>query len=182
LLVKPTVPTALVSIGRQAQEPGDLVDLFLACHQRIRRFIRLAEHVAVRDDLPAAEVTDGCLRVERYFVEALPLHVEDEEASVVPRLRGQQREVDDALRAMEDEHREHQPLLASLLEASRAVREAPLDHARRAPLASIAARLTGDFERHLVLEETIIFPAVRALSAAARAEILAELRARREAG
>ncbi len=169
----------LVKLGQTAKE-RDLVDLLLECHQRIRDFVRLAEAVGRRDDAADAEVIDACLRCERYFTEALPLHVRDEEDSLLPRLRGHEPRIDEALVAMHRQHDEHEALLCSLLGALRAVRESPLDRPRRVRLASAAEALALEFEAHLRLEENEIFPLVRGrLSAREQAEILNELRARR---
>lgn len=169
-----------VSIGRRSKEARDLVDLLLECHERIRSFIRLAEAVGSRRDLPAEEVEQACLRCERYFIEALPLHVRDEEESLLPRLRGITQSLDDALGAMHREHAEHEPLLRALLQALARVRQSPTNFSERATLANLASRLAAEFEVHLIAEESTIFPAVRQLPPAAQADALAELRARRE--
>jgi iron-sulfur cluster repair protein YtfE (RIC family) len=170
----------LTSLGTRPP-PEDLVGLLLECHQRIRTFARLAEDVGRRRELPDAEVVDACARVERYFTQALPLHVEDEERSLLPRLRGQQAAVDAALDAMHAQHDEHAPFLRALLAASAEVRRAPRDTATRDGLLAAASALAAEFERHLVNEEQVLFPAVRELLGAdAQAQAIAELRARRQ--
>ncbi len=168
----------LFSIGRRPQAEG-LVDLLLECHQRIRAFTALAAQVGRRGDLPDAEVIDACLRCERYFTEALPLHVRDEEESLLPRLRGRSPAVDEALAAMHRQHDEHLPLLAPLLAALREARGAPADTAPRARLAAAAAAAEAAFDEHLAIEERTLFPAARALPADQQAAVVAELRARR---
>jgi iron-sulfur cluster repair protein YtfE (RIC family) len=172
--------TMLVSLGRKEQTE-DLVELLLACHQRIRTFSALAVTIASAADAPEGEVTEACHRCERYFVEALPLHVEDEEVSLLPRLRGLRPALDEALDLMHDEHLAHRPLLQELLAALRAVRGAPSDGEARGRLASAASALEPAFDRHLENEERVVFPAVRELlSPATHAEIVGELRARRQ--
>lgn len=170
----------LVKIGpRNPSE--DLVDLMLECHQRIRSFIQLAERAGRERGLPAGEVIDACQRVERYFAEALPLHVADEDHSLIPRLRGKSEAVDRALDTMHGEHLDHRPHLDELVAASRALAQAPADEARQDRLGAIAARLARDFEAHLELEEAIILPAIRAtLSAEEQAAVREEMRARRQ--
>ena len=74
----------LINIGAKAGAE-DLVSLLLECHHRIRGFSALGVELGTRADLPAADVVQGCERVERYFGEALPLHVADEEESLLPR-------------------------------------------------------------------------------------------------
>jgi hemerythrin-like domain-containing protein len=157
----------------------DLAGLLLACHQRIRRFIGLAHAAATRADVPAAEVADACVQVARYFTEALPLHVADEEDSILPRLRGRSPELDRALDAMADQHTEHEPGISALLEALGAVARDPGGADVKAALAEVARRLEAEFAEHLSLEESVIIPAVRELPADLQATIIGELRRRR---
>lgn len=157
-----------------------LVGLLLECHERIRRFSRLAVELSRRADLPAGEVGDACARCERYFSEALPLHVADEEDSLLPRLRGHA--VDAALATMHAQHEAHHPVLVELLTALRQLREAPSSAPCRARLGAVAQRAVTDFEQHLTLEEQVLFPVVAALPAEAQAQVVAELRARRRPG
>ena len=172
----------LVPLGppRQSQ---DLVDLLLECHARIRHFLRLAEEVGGGAGHAAPAVVEACQRCERYFVQALPLHVADEEQSILPRLRGASPQVDRALDAMHTEHAAHEPLLAELLAAARQVRGGPEDTAARSRLRTAAARLAAGLEPHRRAEEEVIFPAVRGgLGPEVQARIVAELRARRSPG
>lgn len=171
----------LIQIGRSRQKPSELVDLLLACHQRIRSFTALALAAARRADAPEVELMEACIAVERYFREALPLHVQDEEHSILPRLRGQGQEMDAVLVAMHREHDEHEPKLGALLAACAALRDQPRDARCRADLESAAAALELDFERHLAQEEASLFPAVARLPVSVQSAILAELRARRTA-
>jgi hemerythrin-like domain-containing protein len=160
--------------------PLDLVDLLLECHERIRRFTGLAREVGIRFEAPSSEVVEACASVERYFSEALPLHVADEEHSILPRLQGKSADVDLALKAMAEQHARHEPLLRALLDASALVRATPHDRALRSALADAASSLDQEFAEHLGLEESQIFPAIRRLlEAEVQAQILSELRARR---
>lgn len=165
---------------RPSVAAGDLVPLLLECHERIRCFVALAEGIASRTEAPAAQVVQACASVERYFTEALPLHVVDEEQSLAPRLRGRSAEVDRALTSMERQHAEHEQRLADLLAAVRAVRQEPQREPLRCELARATQVLGDDFREHLELEESVIFPAARQLlSVELRASILVELRQRR---
>lgn len=169
----------LVTIGQKPRAEG-LLGLMLECHERIRTFVKLASIVGERRDLPGAEVVDACQRVERYFTEALPLHVADEEQSLIPRLQGKRADVDAALASMHSQHGEHVPFLAALLEACREVRATPDDQPRRDRLKSVAAQVSEEFERHLKIEETVIFPAMKELlSTEQETRVVEELRARR---
>src|ERR1051326_5002660 len=91
----------LVKIG-PLDEPSDIVDLLKECHERIRTFINLAGRLAKAEEISDTDVRDGAGRVARYFSEALPLHVADEEQSILPRLQGKSAELDAALSEMQD--------------------------------------------------------------------------------
>jgi hemerythrin-like domain-containing protein len=173
----------LISLRSPRETPAaeaDLVSVLLDCHGKIRSFTALARAVAARDDLRADERREACDGVLRYFAEALPLHVEDEERSLLPRLRGTDPALDRALDQMSAEHREHHDDLAALADTCARVREDPSPE-RRAALASVAARIEAAFARHLDQEERVVFAAVRSgMSAEAQAEVRREMRARRE--
>lgn len=170
-------------IGKGPKQTNEgLVDLLLECHQRIRSFSALAVAVSEQPDFQSSEVADACVRVQRYFSEALPLHVKDEEESIAPRLIGKSREVDQALAQMQTQHRTHEAPLRRLLELCGNLRALPAETpAVRTELTELAIRLQSELERHLVLEETTIFPAVRIhLPVDTQAMIVRELRARRQ--
>jgi iron-sulfur cluster repair protein YtfE (RIC family) len=168
----------LTRIGA-ARPEGDVVDLLLDCHARIRSFTALAARLAAERP-PATEVREAALGIRRYFVEALPLHARDEEESLVPRLSGTDPEVDRALAAMRQQHAEHGPVLDRVVGLCDALAEAPERHDALAPeLAEAAEALRVHFVGHLAPEEEIIFPAIRRLPAAERDAIQQELRARR---
>lgn len=170
-----------IATPRSATAPG-LVELLCECHQRIRRFSRLACDVATRGDLSPAEVTEVCVSTARYFREALPLHVADEDESLMPRLREYAPAVSATLDALREQHAQHEGPVARLLEALEEVQRSPRHAVARARLSSIAAPLKVDFEEHLALEERLVFPAIGEwLPAPVQALIIAELRARRRA-
>jgi iron-sulfur cluster repair protein YtfE (RIC family) len=173
----------LLEIGKgPAERPANLFDLLMECHGRIRQFAALAVHVGRHRDSPDDECVEACARVERYFTEALPLHVADEEESLLPRLRGQDADVDRALATMAEQHAHHEPMLAALLDASMGVRERPSDPERRAALYEAAVALEAELINHLQLEEQVVLPAIgQHLSADDQTQIVDELRARRVA-
>ena len=172
----------LTTIGGAAPE-GDVVDLLLACHARIRSFTDLAARLAAARELSPAEVRDAALRVRRYFDEALPLHALDEEESVAPRLRGKDPALDEALAEMHREHEAHGATIGLVVALCGTLGESPERHAAIAPaLADAAATLRDHFARHLAPEEALIFPALRRLLPPAElARMADELRARRGA-
>jgi iron-sulfur cluster repair protein YtfE (RIC family) len=77
------------------------------------------------------------------------------------------------------QHEQHRPELARLLRALAQVRRDPHDEIARGELAAVAKKLETEFERHLVLEETEIFPAIAELPPATQARMVEELRQRR---
>jgi hemerythrin-like domain-containing protein len=158
-----------------------LVELLLACHDRIRSFIGLARTLARDESSEPAQVVESCRRCERYFAEALPLHVADEEASILPRLAGKSPEVDAALATMASEHAEHARALEALLAALRELGKTPSSRAARSRLGAAADPLGLAFDAHLALEERVLFPAISTLlEPTTRDEIVRELRLRRE--
>jgi len=170
----------LKQIGKTRRTPPDVVALMLDCHGKIRHFVALARAAGEASAEPA-EVADACAQARRYFAEALPLHIADEEESLLPRLRGRDAGLDRALAAMHDEHEAHGPHVTALLEALTRVHDAPTDAALRGQLASSAAALARSFDAHLEAEEQHVFPALRSLlSEPEQHAILGELRARRQ--
>jgi len=174
----------LVGLGTAAPRlhDGDLVDLLLDCHRRIRRFAGLARqlgdgHAAAHDD-----VRQTAESVRRYFTVGLPLHVRDEEDSILPRLRGRNLTIDRALAAMAVEHEEHQPGLSQVIGSCGIIADSTSSGqaAARRALTACATALEAAFTAHLAAEEAIILPGIRRLlDAEQQAAILAELRARR---
>lgn len=167
--------------GGARSKEAHAADLLLECHERIRRFAALGLALATWPDPRPEDVADAAARVVRYFEQALPLHVRDEEESLRPRLLAAgSPDVRRALDDMTREHDEHEPLLASLLPRWRLLADDPSRlPALRDDLARDAAALQEQLDRHLALEERVVVPAVRALPPAEAAAIVAELRARR---
>jgi iron-sulfur cluster repair protein YtfE (RIC family) len=168
-------------ILKRSPGPPDLAATLAECHDRIRSFVAVAQKIGAAKDVPAEQIVSAAADVQRYFRHGLPHHVEDEERSLIPRLRGRSRDVDAALAAMEREHVEHAVPLARLLALMDQLMADPGAHARlAAPVAAAARELGAAFETHLVNEEQKIFPALKTLlTPAEQAAILAEIRARR---
>jgi iron-sulfur cluster repair protein YtfE (RIC family) len=170
----------LIKIG-PTKEPSDAVDLMLECHDRIRSFVSLACRLASAAEASEDEVRETAARVSRYFSEALPLHVADEEQSIVPRLAGKNPEMDAVLQAMHGEHIGHEANLKVVVETCNALKASPamLPQLRDA-LLDAASDLEAEFARHLKQEEEVIFPAIRSLlTPEQQLSILNELRGRR---
>jgi hemerythrin-like domain-containing protein len=165
------------------QLDADPVHLLLDCHQRIHRFLAIALKLpGAAGSVPDAEIADAARRVRRYFTEALPLHAQDEDESVAPRLRavGAADAVIAAIEGVAREHAEIDRVTAQLVPAWTQLVDAPERTGEvREVLAAGAERLAELFRTHLAIEEKTVFPAVAALDEAARRAIVAEMRKRR---
>ncbi len=170
----------LVGLGKPAAA-SDAVDLLLECHQRIRAFLALAIRLGGARTADAGEVADAASRVHRYFAVALPLHAQDEEVSIAPRLRGLDPALDAELGTMVREHREHERPLGALVEACARLSGEPGRHGELAAAIQAASEdLARRFAEHLAREEQVVFPAVRRLlDRAADAAVVTEIRQRR---
>jgi hemerythrin-like domain-containing protein len=175
----------MLTIARSHTEAPaqDIVDLLIECHDRLRTNIDTLKQFGEACDLNLAQVGDAADTLRRYFRDALPLHAADEEASVLPRLRGLDGRLDEELDIMCAEHDAQEPILTEVLRICGELTVNPARHpARRDTLRALAASLERHFGKHIEREETIIFPAIRArLDVAAREEMVRELRARRDA-
>lgn len=169
----------LVKMGKRNTAPG-VAELLLECHERIRRFLRMARSLAAANGTPVEEIRSVAGQVRRYFVESLPLHIADEHDEILPRLSGSNPEVDSALAAMDAEHAEHEPLVDRLVAlCEELVADPGRLPAIAAELQALADRLTTELERHLLREERVIIPAVRQLPASEREAVLVAMRERR---
>jgi len=164
--------SGLVGIGRKQERDRSVVGRLRDCHGRIRSMLALAERLVAADEVAEAEVADASTRVHRYFAVSLPLHLEDEEESIKPRLPA-----GEALELMSRQHIDHDRMLQLLLAHWAALAQHP--RGERRLLRQELAALAGDLEAHLQLEERDVFPAIAALPNDVQAAIVAEMEARR---
>jgi len=156
-------------------------DLLLACHARIRAITELARRVANAEEL--ADVAEASGRVRRFYSIALPLHAEDEDESVLPRLihLSHDREVEHALVKMSNEHPLVDELCGRAADLYAALEAEPgriVD--LRPSLRSVLHEIDVLWQHHFGVEERVIFPALALLSLDDRIAIVRECRARRE--
>ncbi len=169
----------LVTLGAR-RASVDLVDQLLECHHRIRRFLALAGELASRPALDDTEVQVTAEQVRRYFAEALPLHVEDEDETITATLASASPVVVAALAQMTREHVEMEPAIDRLIGVCAELVREPQRRATLAlGLAALSAELETRFATHLALEEGIIFPALRALPDQQREHIRVAMQRRR---
>jgi iron-sulfur cluster repair protein YtfE (RIC family) len=173
----------LTRIGHVTPASG-LVGMLGECHGRIRDMSALSRLLAHQPQTAPAEARDAARRIEAYFGRALPLHVRDEEESILPRLRGREAALDAALGQMAAQHTSHEAPLRSLVELCRALRDGERDlPSLAAELVPLTAELERELLAHLELEESVIFPAIdRLLGPTEQEAIIRELRARRGEG
>lgn len=170
----------LIQLGKRSQTLH-VVDLLVECHARIRRFLELARQLAQSRDATLDVVRETAGQIRRYFVEALPLHIADEDELVSQSLRGRSETVDGALDKMSTEHAHHEPLVARIIEVSALLERQPVRLEELSmELRDVAVLLQTAFEPHLAREEKIIFPALRMLDATELDAIKAGMRDRRE--
>jgi hemerythrin-like domain-containing protein len=170
----------LIAIGKRTQTLH-VVDLLVECHGRIRRFLEIAKRLAQSREPSIEIVRDTAGQVRRYFAEALPLHIADEDELVEQSLRGRSETVDVALDKMSTEHVHHAPLVDRLIEVSAMLEREPHRLEELAmELHDVATLLEAAFEPHLAREESIIFPALRTLATSELDALKGGMRDRRE--
>lgn len=174
----PPMPSSPLHPFRDAA-PADPVAAFLACHERIRTFTAGLERVAALPDLHDPRVPSAASRARRYFAEGLPLHGDDEDLSLAPRLRRVAPETGPLLDALEQDHRRIDVCLGTLLPMLRTLAEG--DVVPRAPFESEVRALSDLLLPHIAREEEELFPRCARLTAEDRVAIALEIVARRAA-
>ncbi|MHC5212139.1 MAG: hemerythrin domain-containing protein, partial [Planctomycetota bacterium] len=157
-------------------------EILAHCHERILDTLLLLEetaralrHESAFSDELLASFCDVLVFVDT----ALPMHTDDEERSLFPRLRRCQpftgNEGDTPMDCMEAEHKQHQRMLAVL---KRAIMQRQV-----LPTVNAAVALVNEYRAHITKENEILFPWAKELLAdpADVAEMTREMQARREA-
>jgi hypothetical protein len=158
---------ALIDFRTPAAGFDQPLELWLACHDRVRRMTglleRLHEHMQEKGADDAAQVTATSIR--RYFDEAAPRHHEDEEIDLFPLLRrllpqkdpARLPEVEAALSRLEAEHvslgRVWQ-LVRPVLEAIERGEPATLD-------AEVVRAFAAGYRGHCEVEDTVVADALK---------------------
>jgi hemerythrin-like domain-containing protein len=177
-----------VQIGAKTHSFADPTGLLSDCHRRVEMFLGSLETVAkVIDQPPAEETSQALVGALRYFAQAAPKHTADEEQSLFPRLR----RIDDPqvqsafarLEKLEDDHRWAAPLHAEVERLGKQyLSTGKLSDVEIAEFRDSLASLASMYQRHIRIEDELIFPlAVRVLSDAEKAAIAQEMADRRNA-
>lgn len=176
---------ALIDFRTPAAGFDQPLELWLACHDRVRRMTglleRLREHLGTIGADDAARVTATTIR--RYFDEAAPRHHEDEEVDLFPLLRRllpqkdpkRLPEVEAALSRLEADHvslgRVWQ-VVRPLLQAIERGEPATLD-------AETVNAFASGYRAHCEVEDTVIADALRLCLADADLDALGQAMAER---
>ncbi len=160
-------------------DPADPLALLLACHERIDRYLGGLAELARMQDPEDPRVAPTAEAVARYLREGLPLHGQDEDLSLAPRLRalGYDPALESALARMEAEHVRMDEGLPDLLALLDALPLGEPDLGER--LESHHAWLDLLLRDHMAMEEAVIFPKIARLPEAERRAIVVEIRGRR---
>lgn len=161
---------------------SEAMSWMMDCHARIRSFSAGLLRLAALDDLCDPRAPQAAAQAARYFGEGLPLHGQDEDLSLKPRLcaLGLDEQALAELERMSADHHEMDSilpdLLARLAEISAGTPPAP------ALLREPATRLCALLLDHIDREERLIFPLAARLGPADHAAMFEEMRARRGLG
>jgi len=162
--------------AKSAQVPEALVD----CHQRLRAVTTLATALGTRDDAQDEEVREVATKVHRYFTVALPLHEQDEDRSLFPRLLQHSPGLAPTIALLRADHQRQALVVAALVALCEQLLGPPGPAGPRAgALAAAAEAVSQSWKDHLAIEERELFPQAHQLSSAARAAIAEEMRERR---
>ncbi len=150
------------------------------CHHRLRKVTALAVALGQGPAAPAEAVRDVAAKLHKYFAVALPLHEEDEDRSLFPRLLEAAPELAPTIALLRVDHHRQGPPVAALVALCVQVQGQPqLASQLGGALAAAAEAVLASWQDHLAIEEREVFPAARRLSSAARTAIAEEMRARR---
>lgn len=183
--------------GSASQAETTPEQMLLGCHVRIRHFSQMATKLADAAGAPSDEIARAAAEIYRYFTVALPLHEQDENITLHPRLRravglpaedGEQAETrllrelgGPAVDAMVEQHEAIDQVAERLLPLWKILSIDPARHEEVAQeMRPLAAALAQLFDAHLKLEEETVFPAMqRFIGEEEKAEMLAEMKGRR---
>lgn len=157
-------------------QPGLIADpLEFLSAEHARQMVLLAhlDRLARGPTARGARAVAGA--VLRWLRQEMPVHVADEEGSLLPRLRDHDRR--GALRQVSEEHERDRRLAAEVAEGLALLAAGDAPGARFAPAAGGFARL---HRAHLEFEETVVMPLARsALGPGELARLAEEMAARR---
>ena len=176
-----------ITIGAKPESSFDEpIGLMSDCHRRIEKFLAQLLFIA-RDNAGRELPEDRRSAFEtalKYFRGAAPLHTEDEEVSLFPRLRGAGQAAEDALTKIEKLEADHRVADEAHAEVDRigsrwlAVGGLPAYDAEY--LIELLEKLQATYARHIAIEDNEVFPvAARLLDAESVRQVGREMAVRR---
>jgi hemerythrin-like domain-containing protein len=168
--------------SRPAPGFDDPAGVLLHCHRRIeQRLAALPKIISALRSSPEGGDEDalGALSdVLRYFDNGARRHHEDEEASIFPRLAGD--ESRELLATLADEHRTHEAIYLAFRTVAQRILDTPAEGAPLADeLAMHTRALTEVYQSHIAREEKDLVPLIRKLDEVELRAIGIEMRLRR---
>lgn len=149
-------------LATRAPMPDDVVEALLQSHAFSRSMLTLADRLTSAQADGSTSAT--AQRVATFFGHHLEVHFIDEEQSLVPRLAGRHRAVDESIEAMRLEHGTLRALVSRVTFLCQLVAKEP---ARlmdvRFELSAAVEELRACLLAHQAREESMLFPAVRRL-------------------
>ncbi len=179
-----------VQIGATSPDlKTDPLALLSDCHRRVEMFLGVLKAAAKLEGRElAADEHRSLENALRYFREAAPKHTADEEESLFPRMRSlESGEVKSALAELgrlEADHRWAGPLHDEVeLLGQQWLSSGRLEPGAAATFAHAVSQLAQMYERHIEIEEKVVFPAAaRTISRDEQRAIGLEMTARRQIG
>jgi len=175
-----------IQIGAKAHHFTNPTGLLSDCHRRIEMFLGTLESVAkVIDQTQTEDARQALESALRYFSQAAPKHTADEEESLFPRLRRiSTPEITSTLSRLDElevEHRRADRLHAEVERLGvKYLSEGRLSIEEAARYRDAVGELRVMYERHISLEDDIIFPlAARYLTQHDKSAIADEMAGRR---
>lgn len=159
----------------------DVVECLLEAHVETRQVVSLACALSSRS--ATADSRETAQHISDFVEWMLPLHCDDEERSIAPRLSGRNATVDGALSRMQRQHRALEAPLTRLRLICRMIaRDVSRLHVLRFELATAAEDVQRRLDEHQAFEEAAVFPALKKLLYVDELESIAgEMRTRRDA-
>jgi len=142
--------------------PRDLVEILLEAHTEMLHVVSLAESLA--EGSATASAREAAQQISDYVEWMAPMHCQDEDHSLAPRLLGRHHAVDEALAQMSRQHLALDAPLARLRLLCRTIaRDVDRLQALRFEVGRAASDLRSRLKEHQSLEESMIFPALKRL-------------------
>lgn len=167
------------SVQLDLPQERDVVEVLLDAHIEARQIAAMAESLSSGSATSGARET--ATTISDHVEWMLPMHCDDEELSLAPRLAGRHHVVDDAITQMKLQHLSLEaPLARVRLLCLILSRDISRLHALRFELGAAAKDLRERLAAHHAFEESIIFPALKRLLYVDELQsILGEMKARR---